>query len=72
MRVLATRFALIVGALACFAKVDATIGAPQVAFRERVTKRVGRCYTHKKQTGGTGRFARVTLIGEPKEPGKGY
>ena len=38
-------------------KVDANIGAPQVAFRERVTKRVEVKYTHKKQTGGTGQFA---------------
>ena len=39
-------------------KVDANIGAPQVAFRERVTKRAEVKYTHKKQTGGTGQFAR--------------
>ena len=39
-------------------KVDANIGAPQVAFRERVTKRAEVEYTHKKQTGGTGQFAR--------------
>src|SRR5580704_9065946 len=53
-------------------KVDANIGAPQVAFRERVTKRAEVDYTHKKQTGGTGQFARVTIVVEPNEPGKGY
>src|SRR6516165_5558480 len=53
-------------------KVDANIGAPQVAFRERVTKRVEHSYTHKKQSGGTGQFAAVTIIVEPNEAGKGY
>src|ERR1700688_1465866 len=53
-------------------KLDTNIGAPQVAFRERVTKRVEHSYTHKKQTGGTGQFAAVTIVVEPNEPGKGY
>jgi len=53
-------------------KVDANIGAPQVAFRERVTKTAEVDYTHKKQTGGTGQFARVKFTVEPNEPGKGF
>jgi elongation factor G len=53
-------------------KVDANIGAPQVAFRERVTKKAEVDYVHKKQTGGTGQFAAVSIVVEPNEPGKGY
>lgn len=52
--------------------IDANIGAPQVAFRERITRRVEHSYTHKKQTGRTGQFAAVTLAIEPNEPGKGH
>ncbi len=53
-------------------KVDANIGAPQVAYRERITRPVTIDYTHKKQTGGSGQFARVKINAEPNEAGKGY
>src|SRR6476469_6558433 len=53
-------------------KVDANIGAPQVAYREKVTKNVTVDYTHKKQTGGHGQFARVKIVAEPGAPGVGF
>ncbi|MDQ0317183.1 elongation factor G [Amorphus orientalis] len=53
-------------------KVDANIGQPQVAYRETITKSTEIDYTHKKQTGGTGQFARVKLVIEPNETGAGF
>ncbi len=53
-------------------KVEANIGAPQVAYRETISRATEIDYTHKKQTGGTGQFARVKLQIDPVEPGVGY
>ena len=53
-------------------KVDANIGAPQVAYRETITGSYEIDYTHKKQTGGAGQFARVKILFEPVEQGGGY
>jgi elongation factor G len=53
-------------------KVEANVGAPQVAFRETVSKRADVDYIHKKQTGGSGQFARVKMTIEPNEAGKGF
>ncbi len=53
-------------------KVEANIGAPQVAYRETITKVTEISYTHKKQTGGSGQFAKIDMIFEPNEPGEGY
>ena len=53
-------------------KVEANIGAPQVAYRETISTQSEIDYTHKKQTGGTGQFARVKLVITPTEPGEGY
>jgi len=53
-------------------KVDANIGAPQVAYRETISKVTDIDYTHKKQTGGSGQFARVKITFEPVAPGEGF
>ncbi|MEO1040639.1 MAG: elongation factor G [Pseudomonadota bacterium] len=53
-------------------KVEANIGQPQVAYRETIGVAHEIDYTHKKQTGGTGQFARIKLQFEPVEPGEGY
>ncbi len=53
-------------------KVDANVGAPQVAYRETITRVSEVDYTHKKQTGGSGQFARVKIRFEPQEPGFGF
>ena len=52
-------------------KVDATVGAPQVAYRETITRNASIDYTHKKQSGGAGQFAKVVLEFEPLEKGGG-
>ncbi len=53
-------------------KVEANVGAPQVAYRETISKLYEIDYTHKKQSGGSGQFARVKIRFEPLEPGAGY
>merc|ERR1719284_690973 len=51
-------------------KVECNVGEPQVAYREAITKSAEIDYTHKKQSGGSGQFARVKIKFEPKEEGE--
>ncbi len=53
-------------------KVDANIGQPQVAYRETISRETDVDYTHKKQTGGSGQFARVKIKFQPLPPGSGF
>ncbi len=53
-------------------KVDANVGQPKVAYRETLSKKTEIDYTHKKQSGGSGQFARIKVVFEPVEPGVGY
>jgi elongation factor G len=53
-------------------KVEVNVGAPQVAYRETITRSVDHDYTHKKQSGGSGQFARIKFTVEPNEAGKGF
>ena len=52
-------------------KVDANVGAPQVAYRESLARPVDLTYTHKKQSGGSGQFAEVKVALQPGERGSG-
>jgi elongation factor G len=53
-------------------KVEANVGAPQVAYRETITRQAEIDYTHKKQTGGSGQYAKIKVRFEPGEPGSGF
>jgi elongation factor G len=53
-------------------KVEANIGAPQVAYREKISRQVTKDYTHKKQTGGSGQYARIKIVCDPLPAGSGF
>jgi elongation factor G len=53
-------------------KVEVSVGAPQVAYRETITKAITDSYTHKKQSGGSGQYAKIDYTVEPMETGSGF
>src|SRR5690554_7684768 len=52
--------------------IDLVVGAPQVAYRETITKEIQDSYTHKKQSGGSGQYGKIDYIIKPGEPGSGF